>query len=119
MKRHPLFLDCNSYHNSSALFFLFFRNRTVQVPPIAKTVEKEKQCESLEDSHFSVSKVSRIKIVWYWHKDKYMDQHIKIKSPEINPNLYDQFILDKCAKTIQWGKESCQQMVLGQLDRHM
>jgi len=79
-----------------------------KIPRTAKDIQKKENGAGgirLQDFRLYY-KATVIKTVWYWHKDRNVDQWNRIGSPDSTHPPSSQLIYDKGGKNIQWRKDS-------------
>ena len=110
--KHSLQIQCDPYEITNGIFQ---RTRkkihnlygNTKYPQIAKAVLRKNGAGGISLPDFRLSyKATVIKTVWYWHRNRNIDQWSKIESPEINPCTYGYLIFYKGGKNIQWGKKT-------------
>ena len=51
-------------------------------------------------------KATFINTVWFWYKNRNVDERNQIESPKINPCTHEHIVFDKGGENIKWRKDN-------------
>ena len=104
-------IHCNPYqittdilHRTEQNILKFVWNR--KRPWIAKAILRKKKWSWRNQAPWlqAILQNHRHQTVWYWHKNRHIEQWNRIETPEINPSTYSQLTYEKGGKTYSRGK---------------
>lgn len=78
----------------------------IQGNRITKTMSVKNKVGGLTHPGFKTQFKATAITVWYWNKNRHVNQWNRIDNIAINPHTYGLLIFNKGAKTIQRGKNS-------------